>query len=225
MTKIKQPAAAAVAAEELDVDSIMDHLQARRREIAIGAIVVAVLAGGIVLWRLSVNQKEERAERALTEATNALYNGNRPLASSELQTVADRYRDTSAGVEGAMILAQVDFEDARWGDGIKVLEAARSSSVIATFKAPVAGLLGGAYSDLKKYDDAAREYQVASDAAPFPGAKDTYQADEARVLALGGKKDQAKKIWEALAAKPESPSVAEAKVRLGELSAAPAGKN
>src|SRR5471032_419372 len=225
MTKTKQPAAAAVAAEEFELDSVMDHFQARRREIAIGAIVVAVLATGIVLWRLSVNQKEERAERALTEATNALYNGNRPLASSELQTVADRYRDTAASVEAAMILAQTDFEDARWADGIKVLQAARSSSAIANFKSPLAGLMGGAYADLKKYDDAANEYQTASEAASFQSAKDTYQADQARTLALGGKKDQARKIWEALAAKPESPSVAEAKVRLGELNAAPAGKN
>jgi len=225
MTKIKQTAAPEVAAEAFELDSVMDHFQARRREIAIGAIVVAVLAGGIVLWRLSVNQKEERAERALTEATNALYSGNRPLAATELQTVADRYRDTAAGVEAAMILAQTDFEDAHWADGIKVLEAARSSSAIATFKSPLAGLLAGAYADLKKYDDAANEYQTASDAAPFDAAKDTYQADQARVLALGGKKDQARKIWEALAAKPESPSVAEAKIRLGELNAAPAGKD
>ena len=223
MTKTKQSAAA--VAEELDVDTVMDHLQARRREIAIGAIVVAVLATGVVLWRMSANQKDERAERALTEATNALYNGNRPLAATELQNVADRYRDTAAGVEAAMILAQTDFEDARWADGIKVLQAARSSSAIENFKAPLAGLMGGAYADLKKYDDAANEYQVASDAASFPAAKDTYQADQARVLALGGKKDQARKIWESLAAKPESPSVAEAKVRLGELNAAPAGKN
>ena len=225
MTKAKAPVAAAVASDEIDVDKVMDHLVSRKRELAIGAIVVAVIGGGLLMWRLSVNQKNERADQALTQATNALYHGNRPLAMSELQQVADRYRETAPGVEGAIVLAQLDFEDARWPDGIKVLDAIQTSSAIANFKGPVEGLLAGAYADSKKYDEAAKHYQAAADASTYPSAKDVYQADAARVLALAGKKDEARKIWEALAAKPESPSVAEAKVRLGELEAAPANKN
>jgi predicted negative regulator of RcsB-dependent stress response len=223
MTKTKTPPA--VAADEFDVDSIMDTISARRRELGIGAIVVAALAGGILLWRLSANQKTERAETALAGATNALYAGNRPLAQTELQAVADRYRDTPAGIEAAMVLAQLDFEDARWADGITVLDALQSSGAIANFKAPVDALMGGAYADLKKYDDAVKHYRAASDEAGYQSAKDIYQADAARVLTLAGKKDEARKIWEALASSPDSPTVAEAKVRIGELDAAPAAKN
>src|ERR1035437_6330091 len=160
MTKTKTPAA--LAADDLDVQSLMDHLNTRRREIAIGAVVVAVVAGGILLWRLSISQKNARADQALTQATNAFYNGNRPLAATPLQALADRYRDTPAGVEGAMILAQMDFEVARWADGLK----------------------------------------------------DIYQGYAARILTLAGKKDAARKIWADLASRPESPLVAEAKVRL-----------
>jgi predicted negative regulator of RcsB-dependent stress response len=230
MTKAKKPAAAPVTAaaaakEEFDVENVMDHLVTRKRELGIGAIVVVVLAGGLLLWRMSVNQKNDRAETALTMSTNALYAGNRPLAASELQQVADRYRDTAPGVEAAMVLAQLDFEDARWADGLKVLEAIQASSQISNFKAPVDGLMAGAYADLKKYDDAIKHYQAASDESTYPSIKDVYQADAARIMGLAGKKDDAKKIWEALAAKTESPSVAEAKVRLGELEAAAATKN
>jgi predicted negative regulator of RcsB-dependent stress response len=226
MTKAKSPAAAAVAAvDELDVDTVMDHIITRKRELGIGAIVVVVIAGGLLLWRLSVNQKNDRAEQALTLATNALYSGNRPLASTELQQVADRYRDTAPGVEGGMVLAQLDFEDARWADGLKVLEALQGSSQISNFKAPIDGLMAGAYADLKKYDDAIKHYQAAADASIYPTIKDLYLADEARVMDIAGKKDDAKKIWEALAAKTESPSVAEAKIRLGEIEATAAGKN
>lgn len=227
MTKTKTAAltAAAADADDIDVDSLMDTLIERKRELAIGAVVVAAVAGGLLLWRLSVNQKNDRAERALSEATNALYSGNRPLASSELQTVADRYRDTAPGVEGAMVLAQIDFEDARWADGIKVLEAIKQSSAIANFRAPVDGLMGGAYADMKKYDDAVKHYQAATDESEFQAMKDVYQADAARILALAGKKDEARKIWADLASRPDSPSVAEAKVRLGELDAVPATKN
>jgi predicted negative regulator of RcsB-dependent stress response len=223
MPKTKTPLA--LASDDLDVDSLMDKLSARRREIAIGAIVLAAVAGGLLLWRMSVNQKSDRAERALTDATNALYQGNRPLAGTELQTVADRYRDTPAGIEGAMLLAQLDFEDARWPDGLKVLEALTGSSAISNFRAPVDGLMAGAYADTKRYDDAVKKYQAASDESEFQSTKDLYQADAARVLGMAGKKDAARKIWLDLASRPESPSVAEAKVRLGELDAAPVAKN
>ncbi len=223
MPKTNPPAV--VADDDFDVNSLMDTLRAKKRELTIGATVVVVVAGGLLLWRLSVTQKSDRAAHALTEATNSLYQGNRPLASSQLQTVADRYRDTPAGVEGAMVLSQLDFEEARWADGIKVLEAVKQSSAIDNFKGPVDGLIGSGYMDQKKYDDAVKHYQLAADESPYQSIKDAFQADAARTLTLAGKKDEARKIWEAIVARPESPLVAEAKVRLGELDAAPATKN
>ena len=158
MPKTKTPPP--VAADEIDLDSIKDLLIARKREFSIGAIVVVALAGGVLLWRLSVNQKSSNAATALTLATNALYSGNRTLAETELQGVADRYRDTASGVEAAMVLAQTEFEEARWDDGLKVLDGIRQSAAIADFRAPVDGLMGGAYADLKKYDDAVKRYQT-----------------------------------------------------------------
>jgi predicted negative regulator of RcsB-dependent stress response len=223
MPKTNTPAA--LAADDLDVDSLMDTLSARRREITIGVIVVAVVAGGLLLWRMSVNQKNDRAERALTEASNALYAGNRPLAMTQLQTIADRYGDTAAGVEGAMLLAELDFEDAKQADGMKVLDGLKGSGAAGNFKAPIDGLVAGAYADQKKYDDAAKQYQAAADESDYQSSKDVYQADAARMLMLAGKKDAARKIWQDLASRPDSPSVAEAKVRLGELDAVPATKN
>jgi predicted negative regulator of RcsB-dependent stress response len=223
MTKTNAPAA--LAADDLEFDSVLDTLSRHKRQITIGGIVVVALAGGVLLWRMSVNQKNDRAMSALTQATNSLYEGNRPLASTELQGVADRYRDTAAGVEAAMVLAQLDFEDGRWADGLKVLDAIKQSSVIASFRAPVDGLVGGANADLKKYDEAIKAYQAATEESEYASTKDIYQADVARILALAGKKDEAMKIWATLATKSESPSVAEAKIRLGELEAGPAAKN
>ena len=51
-----------LAADDLDVDNLMDMFNARRRELAFGAIAIAVVAGGLLLWRLSINQKDERAD-------------------------------------------------------------------------------------------------------------------------------------------------------------------
>jgi hypothetical protein len=114
MPKTKSPPP--TAADEIDMDRVMDVIVTRKREFAIGAVVVVALAGGVLLWRLSSNQKAERARVALADATNVLYSGNRPLGETQLQAVADRYRDTAPGIEAAMVLAQTDFEEARWAD-------------------------------------------------------------------------------------------------------------
>jgi hypothetical protein len=54
------------------------------------------------------------------------------------------------------------------------------------------------------------------------GEKEYLQGELARALTVAGKKDEARKIWEALAAKPDSPMAGEARIRMGELSAVPA---
>jgi predicted negative regulator of RcsB-dependent stress response len=223
MPKTKSPPP--TAADEIDMDRVMDVIVTRKREFAIGAVVVVALAGGVLLWRLSSNQKNERARVALSDATYTLYSGNRPLGETQLQAVADRYRDTAAGIEAAMVLAQTDFEEGRWADGLKVLDGIKQSSAIGEFKAPIDGLIAGGYTDSKKYDEAVKSYQAAADESKFQPVKDLYLADAARVLQTAGKNDDARKIWEELSSRPDSPSVAEAKVRLGELSAAPATKN
>jgi predicted negative regulator of RcsB-dependent stress response len=123
-----------------------------------------------------------------------------------------------------MLLAQMDFEDEKWDDGLKVLAAIQGSGAIKNFGPAVDGLMGGGLADQKKYDDAARHYLAAAAASPYQSMKDTYSADAARVLAMAGKKDDARKIWEAIVSRPDSPMVGEAKVRLGELDATAAGK-
>lgn len=223
MPKTKSPPP--IVADEFDMDSFKDLLVARKRELSIGAVVVLAVAGGFMLWRLSANQKNEHAQAALAEATGTLYSGNKPLGQTQLQAAADRYRDTSPGIEAAMVLAQTDFEQARWDDGLKALDAIEKSTDIENFKPGIEGLMGGGYADLKKYDDAAKHYQNAADGSKYQSVKDLYLADAARVLERAGKTADARKIWEEIASRPDSPMMGEAKVRLGELDAAPATKN
>jgi predicted negative regulator of RcsB-dependent stress response len=223
MPKTKSPPP--IVADDFDMDSLKDLLITRKREFSIGAIVVLAVAGGFMLWRLSATQKNEHARIALTEATGTLYSGNKALGETQLQAAADRYRDTGAGIEAAMVLAQTDFEQARWDDGLKVLDAVQKSSAIENFKPNVEGLMAGGYADEKKYDDAVKHYQNAADDSKFQPIKDLYLADAARVLERAGKNDDARKIWEGIMSRPDSPVIAEAKVRLGELDASPATKN
>ena len=104
---------------ELDADSFLDTIRLRQREIAVFVVAALALAGAIYLWRESVLRKNERAERAFQAAGSSYYSGNKALAQSDLEKMTDRYSDTSAGVQGAMLLAQILFENNKWDDGIK----------------------------------------------------------------------------------------------------------
>ena len=209
---------------ELDADSLLDTIRLRKREITIGATLFVALAGGIYLWRESVLKKDERAERAFNAAAGPYYSGNKALAQSDLEKMADRYAGTAAGVQGTMLLSQILFENGTWDEGIKKLQAVQGSSAAGRFAPSIEGLVAGGYADQKKYDDAARHYLAAADKAPFPADKDLYRAEAARVLTLAGKKEEARKIWAELASRLDSPAIGEAKIRLGELQAATPAK-
>lgn len=208
---------------EMDADSLFDMLRSRQREISIGVIAIAAIAVTAWFWRSSVVQKRERAERALNSAANSYYAGNRPLAKTDLEKLVERYAGTPAGAQGVMLLSQLLFEQGEYDAGIKRLEAARRSS--GAFAASFDGLIGSGLADQKKYEEAARHFLAAADEASLVNDKDLYRADAARVLSEAGKKEQARKIWAEIATRIDSPALGEAKIRLGELSAAPAAKD
>jgi predicted negative regulator of RcsB-dependent stress response len=210
---------------DLDGISFLDTLRLRQREIGIGVAGLAIVVFGVWIWRGSVVQKEDRAERALNLAANSYYSGNKALAKTDLEKLVERYRGTSAGAQGAMLLAQVLYEDGQYDAGIKQLATAQGSGPSGVFKPSIEGLIGAGYADQKKYDEAAKHYLAAADQSPFPGDKDLYRADAARVLTQAGKKDDARKIWAEIATRLDSPALGEAKIRLGELTAVAAAKN
>ncbi len=209
---------------ELDTDSLLDTIRMRRREITIGGIAIAAIAFTVFVWRAGVVKREERAERSFSLAGAEYINGNKPLAQSDLQKLISASGGTAAGAEASMLLAQILYEDGKWADGVKQLEDAQKKAP-ERFGASIDGLIGSGYADLKKYDEAAAHYLAAASKARFPADQDLFKAEAARVQMLAGKRDEAMKIWTELSTKTDSPEAAEAKIRLGELEAMPAGKS
>jgi len=120
-----------------------------------------------------------------------------------------------------MLLAQAYYEQGKPDSGLRVLNDGKPSSQDrASFEA----LKAAGYEQQKKYVEAADRYQAAAGLAQAKVAKDRYMADAARTLTDAGKKTDAEKIWTALSKDNTSAYAAEARVRLGELTAAPAGK-
>lgn len=202
-------------------ESVFGWVNDHWRHLLGGAAVVAALAGGVALWDRSEGMKSERAERALIEAQRSAVSGNLPLAQSDLQKVVDRYSGTPAEDRARIALAQVLYDQGKYGEGIAKLGPAADSK---TAGASAEALIATGYEEQGKFKEAAEHYDLAAARAAFEVDRATFRANAARAYARAGNAEAARKIWSELAQDPNSPVAAEARVRFGELSATPAKK-
>lgn len=188
--------------------------------IAVGAVLVI---GAATWFTLSAQRlKEERAEQAFSAAERSFQGGNRQLAETDLGKIVQRYGGTSAGVRASILLAKNEFYQGKLNDGITTLRKAAGTGASGPFRAEIYALIGAGFENLTKYDSAAVSYAQASAAATIQADRDVYDSDQARTLGLAGKKADALKIWQRLAAKESSPVAADARLRAAELTATPA---
>jgi len=202
-------------------ESVTDWARANAKPLGLAVGVVALAA---VLWLAGTqwrNQRAEAADAALSRARQSYAQGNLPLAQTDLRRVIARFGGSSAGSQATMLLAQAYYEQGKADSGLRVLNEGKPSSLDrASFEA----LKGAGYEQEKKWAEAADRYQAAAGLSEAKVAKDRYTADAARSLTEAGKKAEAAKIWSALSKDNTSAYAAEARVRLGELTATPATK-
>lgn len=201
---------------------LMEWVQANTRWIAIGAAVVLVAGGGWWFVAQSQVKKERNAAQALFNAKQSMQAGNLVLAQSDLSKLVARYKGTSSGTEGAMILALINFDQSKFQEGITVLESALDKAPEA-MHSQIRNLVGDGYLGLKNAPLAAKEFEKAAELAPRDMERGAMRARAARAYMTAGDTAKARQIWAVLAVDQKNPSVAaEAKVRLGELTAMPA---
>ena len=203
-------------------ESFVDWFHVNSRWVGVGA--VAVLVAVVAAWYVprAKLQKNENADRQLLLAKQSLAPGNAniPLAEVDLKKVADRYEGTSAGAEAAMLLAQLKLEKGDNLGAATYLEGLTSRLKSGPDAVSARTLLGDAYSQLTRYAEAAAEYERAAAATSMPNEKTALLMKAGHAYMAAGKTPEARKIWQTLANQSDNPSVAaEARVRLGELSA------
>ena len=198
-------------------ESLMDWLQAHGRQVGIGAIVVAAIVAGSWVVTRSNATKAAGASRALGDAQRSVASGNLPLAAADLQKLVQRYGSTPAGTQARLLLAQVSFQQGKVTEGLKILDEIGSAGAL---QASVHALRAGGLEQSNKPAEAAAEYLKAAEASTLPTEKESYKTDAARAYQLAGKKDEALKIWQAMADDQASPLNGEARLRVGELGAA-----
>jgi len=213
--------AAAGPAFDDRTESAMDWARANTKPIAVAAIVIALAAATWFFAKQWRERQADAAEVALNRARQSYGQGNLPLAQTDLKRVITRFGGSAAGSQASMLLAQAYYEQGKPDSGLKVLNDGKPSD---TDEAAFEALKGAGLEQKKEYAQAAERYRAAAGLADAKIAKDRFMADAARALTSANNKAEAAKIWSALANDNASTFAAEARVRLGELVATPAGR-
>jgi len=213
--------AAAGPAFDDRTESAMDWARANTKPIAVAAIVIALAAATWFFAKQWRERQADAAEVALNRARQSYGQGNLPLAQTDLKRVITRFGGSAAGSQASMLLAQAYYEQGKADSGLKVLNDGKPSD---TDEAAFEALKGAGLEQKKEYAQAAERYRAAAGLADAKIAKDRFMADAARALTSANNKAEAAKIWSALANDNASTFAAEARVRLGELVATPAGR-
>jgi len=203
-----------------DEESLTEWLMLHKREVGWAVAALAIVVLGIWYYERSVTLKAQHAEAQYFQARQSAAAGNLPLAESDLQKVITRYEGTRAGTQAALSLAQLHYDAKKFKEGIDVLKKSEGSAP-SDFKPSVHVLEAAGYEELKDFVPAAEQYKLAAAATRFPVDKAQYQAAAATDYMTAGKNEEAKAIWEQLAKDETGPMAAEAKVRLGEVTAKP----
>ncbi len=203
-----------------DDDSLSEWVMVHKREVTWGLIALAALVLGVWYYERSRTLLAQRAESQYFQARQAAATGNVLLAASDLQKVATRYEGTRAGAQAALSAAQLMYDQKKYKEGVAAIEKAGAKAP-DDFKASMHLLEAGGYEELKDFLSAAGQYKLAATATRFPADKAQYRAAAARDYMAAGKGEEAKAIWTELAKDEAGPMAAEAKVRLGELTAKP----
>ena len=206
--------------------TLLDWTRVNSTALSIGAVVVLVAAGVYWFYSRSRQIQAENAAKALMNAKQSMSAGNIPLAQNDLQSVYSRYGSTPAGVEAAMLLAQLDYDAGKYQDGLTVLQKASGSSAAADVQATILSLEGDGYAQMKQLAKAGKAYEDAAAAAGGMQTEHAFLAAKAaRTYAEAGDTAKARDLWTSLAKDPNTQAVAaEARVRLGELTAQVAKK-
>jgi predicted negative regulator of RcsB-dependent stress response len=200
--------------------TFVDWTRINARALTVGAAVILVAAAGYWFYLRSREIQSANAEKALMNAKQSMSAGNLTLAQSDLQRVYSRYGSTAAGVEAAMLLAQIDFDSRKVQDGISILEKLSGSGAASRVESTIRGLEGDGYMQLGKPAEAAKRYESAAGVTTFETERALQRSKAARAYQIAGDTAKARQIWTSLANDPTAQSMApEARVRLGELTA------
>lgn len=208
------------------IESFFLWIQRNTRLLGIGVALIVVAALGFWFYLRSAEIKRLNAERGLNQAKQSMAAGNTALAQTDLDRVSSRYPGTPAGAQAAMILAQLHYDAGRFAEGVQALRAYETRAAARENLAAIWSLIADGHFGQDNAAEAAAAYRKAAEATPHAGASSLYLAKAARAFMAAGNDGEAQALWESLLKDPDAIAVHnEATMRLGELTAKPAGQS
>ncbi len=191
----------------------------RHRRLSVTIVAVLAVIGASTWFVISARQRKANfAARALQEAQSAFAAGNAALAMSDLSRLTTTYGGTPAADEGAILLGQLRLSSGQADSAIGELQRFTQTKPPARYAAAAYHLLGAALEQQGKMVDAANAYQQAAETWPYDFLQAQALLDAGRAYRAAGDSTQAAAAYERILRDfSKSPSVTEAKVRLGEL--------
>src|SRR3954466_1941556 len=175
--------------------TFIDWTRVNSRVLKAGFVVVFFAALGCWFWSRSQQIKAANAEAALMRAKQSMTAGNLALAQTDLQKVYANYESTSAGVEAAMLLAQIDYDNGKYQDGITRLRKVAGSSAAQSSETTIRSLEGDGYAQMGKVGDAAKAYEDAANSSPYENEKAYQISKAARSYQAAGDTAKARALW------------------------------
>jgi len=184
----------------------------------IGGGLLAVLVVGWLFVETG-RRKQLAGANALDRARAAFEAGNLPTASSEFQRVAQSFRGTSSGYAAELALNEVRLASGQTQIAVDELRKFAESNPPAFYASGAHLMMGAGLENLGKFEEAALAYARASDLATEDYRKVDASLGAARAYRLAGNGREAVRVLKAIMAAytKEVPGVAEAEVRLAEL--------
>lgn len=142
-----------------------DWARTNIRLIVGGAVLIAVLVGGLLYYRV---YREDRLARAATEFVRlqqTAASGNAALATRDLDRFVARYDGTAYADEARIALAQLHLQQDQPARAVEVLGAADAEVGDAALGAPVALMLAAAQQAAGQADAAIATYLRVADGA------------------------------------------------------------
>lgn len=197
-------------------ENFSEWLNEHASKVLAGVAIVVVVLGGIWFVKSNAARKDSRASLALSQAGGA---ANPADLERQLTEVGQRYKGTAPGTEALLTVAQLQYDAGKYQEGMATLGKADAPSAMSN---AVKLLRAAGDEGLGKYAEAAKLYEEVAGATTPLAEKVQYQASAARAYQAANDKASALRIWNELSQVEGLGIADEARVRIGELNAAPA---
>lgn len=215
--RVQAPAEAGRGSAEDAIQRLIGWAQGHRQVVTY-AVVAVVLAAGLVWWNVLASRRSEQAAgEQLRQARLAFEQENYPLAASEFARIRENYSGSRAAEQATLLLAQTRLLQGQAQQALDILERF-SGSASAAYRAQAFGLLGASYENVNQPAQAAEAFEEAARAADLPSLQAQYLSDAGRAWTAAADTAKAVAAYQRILRElSETGGVAEATVRLGEL--------